>query len=45
MLAIVNILTRTNNIEDPVTIVKSRLVKGEISKKEYDELRRAIQPK
>jgi hypothetical protein len=31
--------------EDPVTIVKRRLVKGEISKKEYDELRRAIQSK
>src|SRR5215207_11101420 len=29
--------------EDPVTIVKRRLAKGEISKEEYDELRRAIQ--
>jgi hypothetical protein len=29
--------------ENPVTIVKRRLAKGEISKEEYDELRRAIQ--
>jgi len=29
--------------EDPVTIVKGRLAKGEINKEEYDELRRAIQ--
>ena len=29
--------------EGPVTIVKRRLAKGEISKEEYDELRRAIQ--
>jgi hypothetical protein len=29
--------------EDPVTIVKRRLAKGEISKEEYDELRRVIQ--
>jgi hypothetical protein len=29
--------------ENPVTIVKRRLAKGDISKEEYDELRRAIQ--
>jgi len=28
---------------DPSTIIKRRLAKGEISKKEYEELRKAIQ--
>ncbi|MBD0360090.1 MAG: SHOCT domain-containing protein [Nitrososphaeraceae archaeon] len=29
--------------EDPVRIIKRRLAKGEISKDEYEELRKAIQ--
>jgi uncharacterized membrane protein len=29
--------------EDPVRIIKRRLAKGEISKEEYEELRKAIE--
>ncbi len=29
--------------EDPVRIIKRRLTKGEISKEEYEELRKAIE--
>jgi hypothetical protein len=32
-----------NNNEDPVRIIKRRLAKGEISKEEYEELRKAIE--
>jgi Short C-terminal domain len=32
-----------NNKEDPVMIIKRRLAKGEISKEEYEELRKAIE--
>jgi putative oligomerization/nucleic acid binding protein len=32
-----------NNKEDPVRIIKRRLAKGEISKEEYEELRKAIE--
>ncbi|MDQ4057368.1 MAG: SHOCT domain-containing protein, partial [Thermoproteota archaeon] len=32
-----------DNEEDPVRIIKRRLAKGEISKDEYEELRKAIQ--
>ena len=32
-----------NNNEDPIRIIKRRLAKGEISKEEYEELRKAIE--
>jgi hypothetical protein len=32
-----------DNKEDPVRIIKRRLAKGEISKEEYEELRKAIE--
>jgi hypothetical protein len=32
-----------DNEEDPVRIIKRRLAKGEISKEEYEELRKAIE--
>ena len=33
---------KVDNDEDPVKIIKMRLAKGEISKEEYEELRKTI---